>query len=353
MEKINVKKYGRRAFLLGLAAVGTACGMFRSWHSLKVFFKGTKGQAPARASANPYVLNDKSLVSVVGGKDLTKMVEKAVSLIGGFGPLQIKGKKVLVKPNVVGDKENPTTTNPELVRAVVKILYQEGASRVYVGDMSALIRGGTEKNMEKIGIKQAARQAGAETLYFEDHGWIKIDVDGTYLKQVEVAEWLFKVDQVINLPVIKTHRYAGYSICLKNLVGATHFSQRPYLVDRAHWEEVVAELNLAFSFPLHIVDGTRIMVEGGPWNGTVKNTNLILAGGDPLAIDVVGLGIIKSFGLWDRLASASPWEMRQVKHGVKLGLGAANRSQMKILEESLDQDPAFEPLLKKIREYLI
>lgn len=348
----NLKKYGRRAFLLILGAVGVGYGIFRSWHSLKVFFHGAENQIQAKDRQILYTAGNKSLVAVVGGKDLNAMVEKAVSLIGGFERLNIKGKKVLVKPNVVGSRRNPTTTNPQLVGAVVELLYRQGAGQVLVGDMSALIRGSTEKNMEATGIGPAARQAGAKTVYFENHGWTAVKVDGKYLRQVEVTEWFFNVDLVINLPVIKTHRYAGYSICLKNLVGATHFSQRPYLVDRSHWEEVVAELNLAFSFPLHIVDGTRIMVSGGPWEGKSKNTNLVLASGDPLACDVVGLALIKSFGFWERLASGSPWQMRQVTHAAALGLGASDYQEMRIIDESLNADPEFFSLIEKMRPLL-
>ena len=346
------KKYTRRGFLILLAAVGAAFGLFRSRHSLKVFLKGAGDTAPARGPGNLYARGGKSLVAAVGGRDLTEMVERAVSLIGGFDRIPVRGKRILVKPNVVGARGNPTTTSPELVGAVVERLFHHGAAEVVVGDMSALIRGGTAKNMEENGIGPAARRAGAETVAFEDHGWVAVKVDGDYLDQVEVTDRFFEVDRVINLPVIKTHRYAGYSICLKNLVGATHFSQRPYLVDRSHWEEVVAELNLAFSFPLHIVDGTRIMVEGGPWEGTVRDTHLILAGGDPVACDVIGLAMIKSFGRWERLASRSPWEMRQVKRAVALGLGAGSLAQMEILETSLDRDPAFAPLMGRVRTLL-
>ena len=55
-----------------------------------------------------------------------------------------------------------------------------------------------------------------------------------------------RAERVINLPVLKTHRSASYTICLKNFIGCTHLRQRPYLVDPSHWEEIIAEFNLAF-----------------------------------------------------------------------------------------------------------
>ena len=336
---------GRRAFLIILAAIGAAFGIFRSWHSIKVFFSESTEKAEPATGPNPFNSEEKSLVAVVGGRDVKEMVRKSVDLLGGFELLGTRGKNILVKPNVVGARGHPTTTNPLVVKAVVELLYEAGASRVYVGDMSALIRGGTSDNMEQTGIAAAARNAGAETVFFEDHDWVRVDVDGRYVRQIDVTSWFFNVDRVINLPVIKTHRYAGYSICLKNFVGATHFSQRPYIVDREHWEEVVAELNLAFRPHLNIVDGTRAMVAGGPWQGTAVDTNLIMAGGDRVACDVVGLGIIKTFGQWERLKSKSPWEMRQVKRAVEIGLGAGSGNDFTLRTASLDSDAVFKTLL--------
>ncbi len=345
-------EFGRRVFLHLLAAGASAAGLFRGGTNLHAAAKEAPGSSGPGLSGNPFVRGSKSLVAAVGGKDLAEMVRKAVSLIGGFGPLALRGKSVLVKPNVVGANGNPTTTNPSVVAAVVRVLYEEGAKKVYVGDMSALIRGATAKSMERTGILAAARNAGAEPLFFEDHDWVKVKVPGTYLKEVSVTEWIRKVDRVVNLPVIKTHEYAGYSICLKNFVGATHFRQRPYLVNALHWEEVVTELNLAYRPDLNIADGTKVMVEGGPWEGTAEEANLLLASGDRVACDVVGLALIKSYGRWKRLLTASPWEMGQVRRAVELGLGAGNAQALELLTASLDDDPAFHARMGKVRSLL-
>ena len=232
------------------------------------------------------------------------------------------------------------------------MLYEAGAKKVYVGDMSALIRGSTAKNMERTGILAAARAAGAEPLFFEDHAWVKVKVPGKYMKEVSVTEWIHKVDRVVNLPVIKTHEYAGYSICLKNFVGATHFRQRPYIVNALHWEEVVTELNLAYRPDLNIADGTKVMVEGGPWEGRAEEANLILASGDRVACDVVGLALIKSYGRWKRLLTTSPWEMGQVRRAVELGLGAGSSQELELVTASLDGDPAFHARMEKVKSLL-
>lgn len=343
---------GRRTFLRILAAAASAIGISGSGRAAGETLREPGKQGPPGTGGTPFARGGKSPVAAVGGTDLAGMVRKAVSLIGGFEPLDLSGKSVLVKPNVVGAHGNPTTTNPAVVAAVVKALNEAGAGKVYVGDMSALVRGSTAKNMEQTGILSAIRKEGAEPLSFEDHKWVRVKVAGRHLKEVSVTEWIYKVDRVVNVPVIKTHAYAGYSICLKNFVGATHFSQRPYLVNPVRWEEVVAELNLAYRPDLNIADGTKVMVEGGPWEGKAEAANLVLAAGDRIACDVVGLAIIKSYGQWKRLASSSPWEMGQVKRAVELGLGAGRKDELELLTASLDGNAAFANLMGKVASFL-
>lgn len=343
---------GRRTFLRILGAAASVLGSRRDGQGAEPSTRAGERRIEPGAVPNPSARGGKSLVAAVGGKDVPEMVRKAVSLIGGLGPLALGGKKVLVKPNVVGANGNPTTTNPSVVAAMVTLLYEAGAGKVYVGDMSALIRGKTADNMKRTGILEAARGAGAEPLFFEDHRWEKVKVAGTYLKEVWVTEWIRKVDAVVNLPVLKTHAYATYSLCLKNFVGATRYSHRPYFVNPLRWEEVVAELNLAWRPDLNIADGTKVMVEGGPWEGRVEEANLVLASGDRIACDVVGLALLKSFGRWQRILSSSPWETGQVKRAAALGIGARSAKELSLVSASLDGDPAFHALLEKAASFL-
>ncbi|MEW6571708.1 MAG: DUF362 domain-containing protein [Nitrospirota bacterium] len=343
-------EFKRREFFY-LSGFFAAMGLTGAFDAFKGLLTGAKGKSEPRQRENPFTVDRKSLVAVVGGKDIRGMVKESVSLLGGFDKIGIKGKTVLVKPNVVSGRKNPTTTNPELVKAVVGILYEEGASEVFVGDMSALWRLPTRENMEKTGIKRAAEEAGARVIYLEDYNFFNINLPGgKYIQNVGVSEWIFKADRIINLPVIKTHRSATYSICLKNFIGATHFRQRPYFVNSARWEEVVSEINLAYSPDLNLIDGTKIMVSGGPWQGKEKDTNLVISSGDRIAADVVGLGIIKTFGLSEKIASQDVWQQRQIKRAIEIGLGVKNRSEIKLLIASLDSSKEFESLVAKMRE---
>ncbi|MFQ5949955.1 MAG: DUF362 domain-containing protein, partial [Nitrospiria bacterium] len=260
-----------------------------------------------------------------------------------------------VKPNVVSGEPPPTTTHPDVVGTTVKILYEAGASKVIVGDMSGLIRRPTRHNLKETGIDRAAREAGADVIDFDDADWIEVKPPRAQLtRSIHIAKPVYEADLLINLPVLKTHRRATYSCCLKNLVGVTHPRYRPYRVNPAKWEEVVAELNLAAHPDLNIVDATTSMIAGGPRKGTSEETGMIIASGDRIAADVVGLGLIKSFGKWEGVAKVNVWDQRQIRHAQALGLGVKEKRSVEVVTKLLEGDEEkFSSLMERIRGFLL
>lgn len=281
------------------------------------------------------------------------MVREAIGMIGGLEKIGVKGNTVLVKPNVVSGEPSPATTSPEVVKAIVKLLKEAGIKKVYVGDMSALLTLPTKKNMERTGILRASQEAGAEALFFEEHRWIRVNLpQARYIREAYVSEWIYRVDRVINLPVIKTHRNAVYTIALKNFIGATHGRQRPYLIDPTHWEEIVTELNLAYQPHLNLVDGTNVMVSGGPWSGKEEKSGLILASGDRVAADIIGLSLIKHYGQSRGVVDKGVWDQRQIRRAVELGLGAKDGASILLKTKSLKaQDEKFNQLIAAMRRH--
>jgi uncharacterized protein (DUF362 family) len=349
--KIAVKGMPRRSFLIALGLIILMLFTFR-WRTIwwPFLFRPKKGTLQPRP--NPFVEGEKRLVSIIHGRNVETMVRTAIELIGGVERLDVLGKSVLLKPNILDSSPPPVTTNPQVVKAVAKILYESGARRVLIGDMSAFFKLPTHKNMDLTFMKLIAEEVEAELIPFDERGWVCVDLPrGHYLKRAYVAESLLEVDRIINLPVIKTHQSATYSIALKNFVGATHFRHRPYLVDRSHWEEVIAELNLAYTPDLHIIDGTRLMVEGGPWKGRAVDANLILATGDRIAADVVGLGVLKHYSDLPQIRDIDVWEQRQVKRAIELDLGVKGKDEIELAERDLEPNiPGFKGVMKTVRK---
>lgn len=353
--ELSLKGMPRRSFLyvLGVALLLLFTFRWRScwWPFIVRPKKGTR--LPSKS--NLFKEGEKTLVSIVHGRDVEKTVRAAIDLIGGIERLDVLGKSILLKPNILSGAPPPTTTNPKVIKEVAKVLYESGARRVLIGDMSALFKLPTRKNMDATFIKLIAEDVEAELVPFEERGWVSIDLpQGKFLNKVYVSEVLFQVDRIINLPVIKTHRSATYSIALKNFVGATHFKQRPYFVDRDHWEEVISELNLAYTPDLNIVDGTMLMVEGGPWKGVARDAHLVIATGDRIAADVVGLGVLKHYSELPQIKEVDVWEQRQVKRAVELGLGITKKSEIGLEEMDLDPGiPGFRSVMKTVRNAVL
>lgn len=323
----------RRAllFILGAVAVVLVVVFFRfRWRLLvQLLFPPRDSPRGPTSRPDPFRQRGRAQIVLVTGGDAYSRVKRCLDLLDAEGRLALRGQRVLVKPNVVAGMPAPTTTSPEVVAAVCCWLRDRGAETVWVGDMAAVMTLGTRGAMRSSGIEAAAREAGAIPVYFEEHPWVPVNLPGArHLNQVPVSEYVVTADLMVNLPVLKTHNWATYSACLKNFVGATHGRYRPYMIDSDHWEEIVAELNLAYRPDLNLVDGTRIMVAGGPRWGEVAEMELLIAGGDRVACDAVAVALLKTFDAHPKLRDRSVWEERQIAHARRLGLGVAGPDEM-------------------------
>lgn len=280
-----------------------------------------------------FVKNGKALVSkVVASSDVKKSIKRAVDLIGGFEKVISGGDKVIVKPNFNSDDPFPASSDPEFVKAVVSLLYDNGASNVAIVESSGMPWLPTKNVLKKMGMLKAAKECGAEVKILDDRKWINIDIEGKRWKKISIAEDVLEEDaKFVWLPCMKTHRYARFSLSLKLSVGLLDFRLRGDL-HSAHLEEKIAELNLGVHPHLMIMDGRKCFVTGGPDVGRVEEPNTILASGDRIAIDVEALKILKSYNASNRL-DMPVWEFPQIKHAVELGLGVRGEDEILVISE--------------------
>lgn len=301
---------------------------------------------------NPFRRAGRSLVVIVYGKDPRRMLRRAVELLGGIDRLSLRGKRVLLKPNVLNDRPPPTTTSPMVVAATAEMVRGNGAAEVVVADGSGIIRLPTSANLISTGVRAAAEAVGARVLALEDEPWVRLEPPtAKALTRFYFSQPVYEADIVINLPVIKTHRFAEFSCSLKNFVGAVHPRYRPSVTFwTGDWHERIAELNLAVHPMLTVADGTTTMIEGGPTSGTAARTDLLICSGDRVAVDVVAIALLRSFGSWPKLQGRRIEDQRQVKHAAALGLGIGSGRDIEVVSEAVDQaPPAFTRLVEHIR----
>ena len=348
--KLTRRSFLTLAGLAGLAVTTPACRQML-WQIL--FAPEATPALPPAPPFNPFRAHGKSLVAIVHGDNVPQMVGRALDLLGGIERLDLKGKRTVVKPNVVSGSPPPATTDPRVVKAVIELARSAGAGHLAVGDMSAVLALPTRPNLAQTGIARVAEETGAELLAFDEGEWVEVRPAAAELaKSVYVAKAAHEAERLISVPAIKTHRSASFSCALKNSVGCVHGKNKPWTYGSSGWEPSVAELNLAVRPHLFIVDGLKSMVAGGPWSGEAATTNLILAGGDPVAVDVVALGLLKSFGRSERVTEKNVWEQDQIRRAIALGLGARGPDEVELVTDDLaGSSPEFSRLVRQIRAH--
>lgn len=247
----------------------------------------------------------KSIVSIVKGTDAEKMVEEALSHLGGVSSLIKKGSTVVIKPNAIGPyrPDRSITTSPAFVGAVIKTLQKANPKEIILAESSA-IQQDTDKCLDVSGIREAAEKAGIDKIVNikKEKDLIKIQIrdHNSDLPSILLPRFLVEADHVVNLPIFKIHVSAVYSCCLKNIKGLVQ--------DKVHYKmhqtDLLAAIIDAWSvcrMDLQIVDMIRPLEGYGPLGGlpTPYEFGCIVAGKDPVAVDatccrMVGLDLKKA-----------------------------------------------------------
>ena len=139
-------------------------------------------------TSNVYKNDEKALVSIVQGDNIYAMLRAGLELLGGLERLDIKGKSVLIKPNIVNRYPSPSNTNPQC-----------GVSKIFVGDMSAIFALPTKINAMKSGIWEAINDENMTFIPFEEYDWVEVDIPhGRFIKKAIVSEFIYNVLNNVN-----------------------------------------------------------------------------------------------------------------------------------------------------------
>lgn len=309
---------------------------------------GAPGYGPA---ARALRIPGKSRVVLVKTDDRAAGVAKCLDLLK-IDPF--KGKSVLIKPNFNTSDTPPGSTHNDTLKAVLARARDMGAKSLAVGDRSGPEP--TDQVLAKKGIAGLAGAFGAEVLNFDElgeGGYVKVTPPGSHWKDgFLVARPVVETECVVSLCALKTHQFGGViTMSLKNSVGIVPRKGHAYMRELHSSPEqrrMIAEINWAYSPALVILDGLEAFVDGGPMTGTLKDAGVVLAGTDRVAIDAVGVAILKELGSNDAVMKPAVFAQEQIARAAELGLGAASAADIVI------ETPggASEAYAQKIREIL-
>lgn len=275
----------------------------------------------------------KSRVSLVKTSDRQKGIRKAIDLLG-TNP--VKGKRVLLKPNFNTADPFPASTHNETLRRLMLELQRMGAGGITIGERSG--PDDTEEVLREKGIRSLAGQLGAEVVNFEalpEAGWVRVRPARSHWRDgFLVARPVLEAECVVSTCCLKTHRYGGvFTMSLKLSVGITHKRNMAELHSSPYQRRMIAEINQAYSPSLIVVDGIETFVDGGPMSGKLRKADVMLAGADRVAVDAVGVAVLKELGSNSAIMGRRIFGQEQIARAAELGLGAAGPEDIEIVAE--------------------
>lgn len=201
--------------------------------------------------------------------------------------LDVRGKRVLLKPNLVEfDHATAINTDARVVAAALEAFSTAGAASVTIGE-------GPGHRRDTFDL---AREA--EYLQFVP----RFDALFTDLNRDDVSsvpqfaddgEFFFpntalRADLMVSMPKMKTHHWAGVTLSMKNLFGLVPGAMYGWPKNRLHIIGItrsILELNRVFRNTFALVDGIVGMEGNGPIQGTPKQAGVLVMGRDVRAVD--------------------------------------------------------------------
>ncbi len=282
---------------------------------------------------NPYMKDGRALVSfVLASGEVKNDIRRAVDLLGGLAKSFKSPDRILLKPNFNSDDPPPGSTALDFLAGIIDLLREHGCTRISVGESSGRPWVPTEKVFKNAGLAARMAEMKIPLLDFDRSEYIDVPISGEYLDLIAYPRDLEGFDKIVYLPTMKTHFLGGLSMSLKLTVGMTHLADRTLLHgdNNLFVPQRAAEMNIPIKPDLIVMDGRISFVSGGPAIGLAVHPGVILASGDPVALDVQGVRLLQNYAAVNHLVGDA-WSLPQIRTAVKHGLGIQNDSEFLLI----------------------
>jgi uncharacterized protein (DUF362 family) len=272
----------------------------------------------------------RSRVVIVRTEDRKKGVAQVVKLLEVPPP---KGKSVVIKPNFNTADPTPGSTHNDTLGQLMTELWARDARAITIGERSGPPQ--TKKVMEDKGVFDLARDLRATVVNFEelaDADWAPMTA-AHWPNGFAVPKLVAEAPYLVSTCCLKTHGFGGvFTMSLKLAVGMTPKKlMREMHGSRDHMRRMIAEINTAYTPTFIVMDGVETFVDGGPGQGTKAAGNVLVGGTDRVAVDAVGVAILKELGSNAAIMEKKIFEQDQIQRAVELGLGVTSPDQIELV----------------------
>ena len=292
-QELDPTGLGRREFLQQLALTGGMLGgaglvgakLWQQQHYVPGFEEQEGIALPSYAGEISSVHPE---LAVAHGMDHGHTIEAAVVALGGMKRFIKNGDVVLIKPNVAFDRPAAlaTTTHPDSLRAVARMVMDAGAKKVILADNPINSPAGC---FLKSGLQAVATEMDLELMYPQISNYTQLEMDGEILRHWPMFYEPFrKADKVIGLAPCKDHNLCSASMTMKNWYGMLGGRRNQF---HQHIHSIVSDFAMMVKPTLVILDAMNILKSNGPTGGRlsdVKEVNTVVAGTDMVSVDSYG-----------------------------------------------------------------
>ena len=281
-----------------------------------------------------------SKVAFVKTEDRRMGVKSSTSTLG-LNP--VKNKDVLIKPNFNTADPTPGSTHNDTLMALVDEVWSMGAKSISLGERSYPL---TREVMHEKGILPLLKQKDVHVIDFDNldkKDWVEFKPkDSHWGNGFRIARPILEAECLISTCCLKTHQFGGvFTLSLKLHVGVVPTFRHGYqymgeLHQSPHQQEMIAEINHPFSPDIIVLDGIDVFTDGGPATGKRAKGKLFLASTDRVAIDAVGVAVLKILGSNSAIMKRKIFDQRQIARAIDLGIGVSSASEIEII--SADQE---------------
>ena len=195
--------------------------------------------------------------------------------------------RIVIKPNHNSNMNALTgnTTDLRVLASILRMLKRRGYHNITIGEGTS---SGFYNNridvISRLRTAELARRFDVEIIDFNYGKSEEVDFgDGLV---ADVTKECLEADFFLCVPKIKMHAEAGMTAALKNIVGCLVGLDKRKIHDANYYANIL-KLNEKIKPHFYIVDGLIAMEGNGPSDGDPVKMDVILAGDDPLLLDLV------------------------------------------------------------------
>lgn len=251
---------------------------------------------------------------VVRGPYPRENTRKAIEALGGIDNFVKRGNNVIIKVNICGgNPEIPGSyTSTKVVDELVKMIREVGAEPVIVD--SDMIWTKFVPVAKAEGWEEWAQKANVTLVNLAETEWVRFNFGpDSATGIVPVSKLMVEADVIISVPTMKTHLLTNITLGMKNMYG-TFPEENKAKYHRFGIEDVIYEVNKAFTPHLTVIDGTIGGEAFGPLSCKPVKFQTIIASNDVVAADAVA----------SQLIGYKPFDIKHIKKAHDEGLGRAD-----------------------------